>query len=174
MNRGLDGEQSPNCARNLADALSLLDQQQIGENIAETAARNLQVEELGQSCIKNSQNPQFCEAHCVPSLCPAHTGETIVQLNSRILTTEGTRAKSRVVEELQEAANIIEEGEPTSYSSCPFLKDPDLFAPIAEELKRGLGPKDLADLGLGAEPSPLGGTLASDMDPEVVLAPKRS
>lgn len=52
---------------------------------------------------------------------------------------------------------------------CPFLEDPDLFRQIAEELERGIDPEVLKDLGLGAEPSPLGGTLASDMDPKEIL-----
>jgi hypothetical protein len=161
MDRAPD-DNSTNCAADLAAGFNLIGKQQLGEPLSETIARNEEVARLGQSCVNNAQNPHFCEAHCVPSFCPARTVETIVQLNSQILTTGGTEAKKQVLAELKRAGDLIEE---QSGSQCPFLKDPNLFTPMAEELARGLSLEVIRDLGL----DPFDETLASDMDPEAVL-----
>lgn len=166
MNRAFGGN-STNCAADLAAAFELIGQQQLGEPISVTSERNSQVEKLGQSCLENAQNPNFCQAHCLPSTCPAHTGETVVKLNHDLLKSGCTTGKEQVMAKLEVAANLIEE---QSTSQCPFLQDPDLFTPIAKDLARGVDPEVLADLGIGSEESPLGGTLATDIDPDEVLA----
>ncbi len=55
-------------------------------------------------------------------------------------------------------------------STCPFRQDPHPYKTIAEELLRGISRREAEDIGIGSEKSPLGGTLASDMDAEGVLS----
>jgi len=135
------------------------------EPIFVTAQRIPKANHLAEAAINLAEDTDFCKQNCSPNNCPAKTEESIVQIHSRLIRTG---ALAEHLERLEETHTTLTR----PAFACPNSRYHDLIDRIAEEVRRGVPPEELERIGLGNEPSPLGGTLASDMDPEEVLARK--
>ncbi len=135
------------CAGAQRDALSLFDQQELGEPLAVTRARFYQINHLAAQAQELAKNidQQFCESHCDPKHCIARTGETIIELNKRTLSGEGGIYKKRDLIDRLSYSDRVQTT--SSEQDCPHLGGSLDLETILTELERGVSPGDLESIG---------------------------
>lgn len=153
------------CAAAQSYALQLLDQQQMKEPIVVTRERELRIENTANQVVNLAEgiDLEFCKQHCDPSNCIARTGETIIQLNKRILTASGTSGKKEVLDQLKESDTIqLTPADP----KCPHTTGATEL--ILDDLRRSGNP----DSELFGDPAPgLDKALVHVIDLEVLEDP---
>ncbi len=154
------------CAAALADTLELIDQQQMREPVAITKERDLKRDNTAAQVLSLAKSvaPEFCEKHCDPSNCIVRTGETIIELNQRILTTSGTAGKKEVLDKLKKSDTIqLSPVDP----KCPHTSG--VTELMLDDLRRSGAPS-----GIFTDEAPgLGGTTLEEViDLEVLADPE--
>lgn len=159
------------CADAQGTGLILADKQQMKEPIETTQARIHQIEGLGTQVVELSDgvDRDFCEAHCDPDNCIKYTGETIVELNTRVLRSSGTDGKASLIAKMKESDEL--QANPRE-SDCPYLGERIPLEELTEELLRGVDPDELVRIGYTDEhPHTPGEEIVKVIDPvETALA----
>lgn len=157
------------CAGAQLAALKLLDHQTIGEPSAKTKRRLKIISKLTEAVhsLAEGSDLGFCQGHCRPDSCVAHTGETILELNARILRTTGTEGRSELLDDLEASDQI--QNSPAD-ASCPYLSEA-MSRTLIEDLARGVEPGNLIDIGYtDKHPHTPGQTVLEVVDAERILA----
>lgn len=112
--------------------------------------------------LADGVDDDFCQSDCNPANCVVRTGETILEINRRVLQTSGTEGKHGLLARLDRSDRA--QTYPVGHG-CPVQSGRMPLDYLTLELSKGLDPEYLAkELGLGNEtPKELsGGRFSSD------------